>query len=367
MHALFVLSKKSFSAFAILIFLSGCHIGYITKAAITEADILLSSREIDALLQSTGEITNDVREKLSLVKEARRFGIDTMGLTPKNSFTRYTDIDKSELAWVLIAAKEDSFELKTWWFPIVGRVPYLGFFKKEDAEIKALKLKAEGFETSIRPTDAFSTLGWFNDPVLSTTLKRDPPSIASTVLHESLHSTIWIPGSVPFNETLAQFVGLEGTRALFAKKFPLNDTKSKQIRHGINNWVDGQKKIAEIVEELTVELSEIYNCTCITREEKLKQKALLYRNAARKVKKIFPTATMLQTPNNAELIQLSLYMTKANLFEKLFKSQGGDWSCFIAALKELRDEARDSGKDPFELLAVHLARLYEYNLQRVTY
>lgn len=347
---------KCFLPIAALLFLTGCHLGYITKATITEADILFSSKNIDSLLQSSDELTHEDKEKLSLVKEARSFGIESLGLTPKNSFTRYTDIRKSELAWVLVAAKEDSFELKTWWFPIVGRVPYLGFFKKEDAEEKATALRAEGFETSIRPTDAFSTLGWFNDPVLSTTLKRDPPSIASTVLHESLHSTIWIPGSVPFNETLAQFVGLEGTRALFTKKFPLNDTKSKRIRHTINNWVDGQKKIAGIVEELTVELSEIFNCTCMTREEKLKQKALLYRSAARKVKKIFPTATMLQTPNNAELIQLSLYMTKANLFDKLFNHEGRDWSCFISALKKLKDEGGSSGKDPFELLDVYLGK-----------
>ncbi|NLF25648.1 MAG: aminopeptidase [Deltaproteobacteria bacterium] len=187
----------------------GCSPLYITQAVYQESLILLRRRSISKVIADPNTHP-DLKIKLQLVLDARAFAM-RIGLEPRGSFTKYTHMDQDVLTWVLAASRPDAFILKQWWFPFVGRVPYRGFFEKADALSAAAALQDQGYETSIRGAEAFSTLGWFNDPVLSTTLQRSAPSIVETVLHESTHSTIWVPGHVDFNESLANFVGIQGT------------------------------------------------------------------------------------------------------------------------------------------------------------
>src|SRR5690606_33281988 len=120
---------------------------------------------------------------------------------------------------------------------IVGSVPYKGFFEKEDAEHAAQKLELAGFETWVRGTDAFSTLGWFDDPVLSTTLSNSIPSIVDTVIHESVHSTVWIKGRVDFNESLANFIGGQGAYQFFKEKYELCQSEDPGCKAKISEWL----------------------------------------------------------------------------------------------------------------------------------
>src|SRR5690606_4806050 len=143
--------------------------------------------------------TPDVRRKLELVLQARAFADSQLGLAVGESYTTYSWVDSDTLLMVLSAARKDRFVPYTWWFPIVGRVPYKGFFNFNEAYQEARELEAEGYDTHVRPSAAFSTLGWFNDPVLNTVLRYDDVSLVSTVVHEILHNSIFVPGKVGFN------------------------------------------------------------------------------------------------------------------------------------------------------------------------
>jgi len=188
--------------------LSGCSPVYLIQSGIEQSRILLARESISELLKSN-QLDQELKTKLELVLEARDFAAK-MGLTPGQSYLQYVKIPRDSLAWVVMATPPDSFSFYTWWYPIVGTVPYKGYFNQDHAYCLADRLEFKGLETSVRGTDAMSTLGYFNDPILSTTLSRAPHLVVNTVIHEIFHATLWIPDHVAFNESVANFIGLPG-------------------------------------------------------------------------------------------------------------------------------------------------------------
>jgi predicted aminopeptidase len=191
---------------------------YIARAAWEEGKILARRRPIAALLADTATVHADERRALQLVVDARRFALDSLQLDAGESFTTYSALERDTLVLVLSAARRDTLAAYTWWFPVVGRFPYKGFFDFDEARRTAESMRARGFDTSVRPASAFSTLGWFNDPLLSTTLALDSLDLANTVIHELTHNTLFVRGEVTFNESFASFVGARGAIRFFAAR-----------------------------------------------------------------------------------------------------------------------------------------------------
>ncbi|MFI5239395.1 MAG: aminopeptidase, partial [Gemmatimonadales bacterium] len=187
---------------------------YLSRGAWEEARILSRRQPISAMLADPATPPT-LRAKLTVVEAARRFAHDSLGLRTGDSFTTYSHVDHDTLVLVLSAAYRDRLVPYTWWFPIVGRVPYKGYFDFNAGRQAARNLKSQGFDVYIRPSAAFSTLGFFNDPLLNTTLSADSMDLANTVIHELTHNTYYAAGSVPFNESFASFVGARGAAALF--------------------------------------------------------------------------------------------------------------------------------------------------------
>ena len=158
------------------------------------------------------------RAKLQLVLAARSFAHDSVGLRTRESFTMYSKLRRDTLVLVLSGAYRDRLQRYTWWFPVVGRVPYKGYFDFEAAQHARERMASDGFDTSLRPASAFSTLGFFNDPILSTTLAGDSLELANTVIHELTHNTFYAPGQAVFNESFANFVGSRGAAWLFRSR-----------------------------------------------------------------------------------------------------------------------------------------------------
>jgi len=211
----------------------GC---YISRAAVEEARILSRRQPIARVVadsSATSKTDAATRAKLGLVVAARTFAVDSLGLKAGKSFTAYSRLDRDTLVLVLSAAYRDRLERKTWWFPVVGRFPYKGFFDFDEAKKTAVKMRADGFDVTVGASSAFSTLGWFNDPLVSTTVAMDSISLANTIIHELLHNTYFAKGRVPFNESFASFVGGRGAEHFFRAR-----GDSASLRRAQDDWQD---------------------------------------------------------------------------------------------------------------------------------
>ena len=337
------------------VFTSACSPGYVLQAAYEQSKILVARRDIDSVIADP-ETPPDHKEKLRLVQDARAYA-QTMGLTPGGSFTTYAEVSRDPLAWVVVASRRDAFALYTWWFPIVGSVPYKGFFDKEGAEAQVKELEANGYESSMRGTEAFSTLGWFDDPVVSTTLKNPPLRIANTVIHESVHSTVWIPGHVAFNESLANFVGSQASVGFFASRLGECRKATSSCEREEQQFVATRKEdafqyeLGDLIERVYSDLDTLYKRKDLSSEQKVQQRSEVFYNATEPFRRAHPTVKILKEVNNSEIIQLKLYLTKLSLFKALFDKHGGEWAAFINAIRDIKKNIEeDPKKDPFEVL-----------------
>jgi len=208
---------------------------WLLRAAWEEGRILVRRRPIAELAAPGSGADARTRGKLALVLAARAFAADSLALDAGRSFTRYTDIGRDTLLLLLTGARRDTLAPVTWWFPIVGRVPYKGFFDADAGRAAARRLEAEGRDTYLRPASAFSTLGWFDDPLLNTTLAQDSVDLANTVIHELTHNEFYAPGQAAFNESFASFVGARGSERFFLAR---GDTaRAAEARR---RWADDQ-------------------------------------------------------------------------------------------------------------------------------
>ena len=331
----------------LLLFLCGCSPGYYIRAAYEEGRILWRRTPITTVLAEDG-VTPDVRRKLEMVLELRDFAAEDLGLNVGGSYAAYSRVDRPVLLHVLSAVPKTSFEPYTWWFPFVGRMPYKGFFDGADAREEARTLAARGHDTHIRPAGAFSTLGWFDDPLLGRLLKLDRVSLADVVLHELLHNTLFVPGSVAFNESLANFVGKRGAIEFFTRR---HGPESPEARAARREWRE-EIEFSGAMMELTRCLRALY-AEPVPDAEKLSRREQVFAQSRRQW-----AETVTGTPqhryasfsrtrlNNAVILQSLLYVTDLARFEELYQREGKD---LPRAIEAVRDAARDA-EDPFDAL-----------------
>lgn len=327
-----------------------CSPVYVIKAGIAEAKILRARRPIPEVLADPATDA-DTRGKLAWVLEARRFAVERMGIDAGEAYTMYTRLERDTLALVLSAAERDRLVAKTWWFPIVGRVPYKGFFDEEDARSAQARLETEGFDTYLRPTAAFSTLGWFNDPILSTVLRADDVDVVETVLHELSHNYLFVPGQVGFNESFATFSGRVGAIELFCTR-PGSGPDSVKCARARARWRDEQR-FSGFLDGLVEELRAVYGTTA-SRDEKLRRREEIFAEALERFDaEVAPTfedftyGGFRRTPlNNATLLGRIFYYHRLPGFQALLDGHGGDLAAALAALKA----GAGTVDDPFSLL-----------------
>ncbi|MFQ5536970.1 MAG: aminopeptidase [Gemmatimonadota bacterium] len=344
--------RRLLGAFALAAAAGGwaCSPIYVIKAGIAEARILRARRPIVEVIADTA--TDDTtRGKLTFVLEARRYARDHLGIDVGDAYTTYTRLDRDTLAMVLSAAWRDRLAPRTWWFPIVGRVPYRGYFDLDDALRAQAELEAEGLDTYLRPTAAFSTLGWFNDPLLSTVLRGDEIEVVETVLHELSHRFLFLPGRVRFNESFATFVGRAGAAHFFCTR-PGGGPDTVKCHRAQARWRD-YLRFSVFVDDLVDELQALYARTDVDAAAKIRMREPIFQAAlirfdeeVRPSLENFSFAGFRRTPlNNATLLARMRYFHRLPGFQALLEREGD----LPAVLRFLREGAGEA-EDPFVLL-----------------
>jgi predicted aminopeptidase len=307
----------------------GC---YVSRAAYEEARILARRQPIPQLVARDG--TEPVlRAKLALVLEARQFAIDSLGLKAGESFTAFSQLDR------------DRLERKTWWFPVVGRFPYKGFFDFAEAQRTADALRADGLDVTVGPSSAFSTLGWFNDPLVSTTVKADSVTLVNTVLHELLHNTYFAKGDVAFNESFATFVGGRGAEHFFRAR-----TDSALLRRAEDDWHDDLllgafwERTAHAIDSVFAALPESATAARIMARD------TVYAAARRRLidsigpmLRTYPKGWGARVPlNNAVLLSRRVYADRLDRFDSVYVASNRN---LPAAIRAVIAQHRKAGTD----------------------
>ena len=315
-------------------YLASDDVRYVSRAGIEEIRIL-QAREPIAELVADRSTDPAVRHALRLVLESRDHAAE-LGLAAKETYTTYSDVGRDTLLLVLQAAPKDCICPYTWKYPIVGRIPYKGFFDFGAARRTRDRLAALGYDVYLRPSGAFSTLGWFNDPLLSTALTRDSVELAATVFHEIAHNTLYVKSATPFNESFAQFVGYRSAESFFASRADTANARQAADR------LHDEMVLGEFYAELVARLDSLYAgkpdsaaLEAGRAEAGAWARARLEGPVGAKLRS-FQVGRLPERPvNNARLIGVMLYRTRLDLFDAWFQRHGRDVEASVRELEEL--------------------------------
>ncbi|MCX7787183.1 MAG: aminopeptidase [Spirochaetes bacterium] len=320
--------------------LSSC---YILK----QGTILLSfhskAESVEELIRKQ-DLDPQTRIFLERVQDIRSFATDTLGLETNSNYTRYVELEQNHLAYVVSATDKISFTPHEWKFPIVGKVPYKGFFQLEDAKTEAERLRDLDLDVWIRTVDAFSTLGYFSDPLYSFMKSYKIHQLAELIIHEQAHATLYVKGQSQFNEEFATFVGREGARLYIRLRFG----ESSPEYATLEAWEKDQKTFLQEVQQLIRILEDLY-ATPLTREEKLRRKAILIQEFQQKFlasyEQLFQTESFKgfsKLPvNNAYLYLYRLYYPENQFFQRLYLDLEKDLPRLLQVTKRIKGKKGD--------------------------
>jgi predicted aminopeptidase len=267
---------------------------------------------------------DSLKTRLKLIDEIRQYAIDSLGLKDTKNYKTLYDQKGKEIMWVVLASEEFRLQPKQWKFPIVGTVPYKGFFNKDKALRLKKELEGEGYDVIIRNPGGWSTLGWFTDPILSKMLNRSEGDLANLIIHEMSHATIFVKDSIDFNENLATFIGDRGTERFLIYKYGI---QSKEYSDYMNEDVDYLKYVNHMLAGAK-QLDSLYGT--MKEADSLQQKKSIKKNLIQKIVMSMDTLSLALTkdpskrfqnalPNNAYFMNFRTYQSKQVTFWDDFK------------------------------------------------
>jgi predicted aminopeptidase len=278
---------------------------------------------------------DSLKAKLVLIQDVRQYAIDSLGLRDTKNYKTLYDQKGKELLWVVTASEPFRLIAKEWNFPVLGAVPYKGFFNHELALAEQKRLEKEGWDVTVRNPGGWSTLGWFTDPILSGMLSRSTGDLANLIIHEMVHATIFVKDSVEFNENLASFIGDRGTEKYLADRYGVDSQEVLQYSREDQEY---NRIVAHMLGACDY-LDSVYTSIA---EKPLPEKRLIKEHSIRHIMEAVDTLQLeifnspskkylSQLPNNAYFMSFRRYQSKQDDFWSALKHDfSGDLRAFIA-------------------------------------
>ncbi len=329
--------------------LSGCEtVSYYYQSAIGQISLSSQRQPIKELLNES-VVDEKLLQRLQLVEEIKGFAKTELKLPVENSYSSYVDLQRPYVIWNVYAAPEFSVESHKWCFLVVGCVSYRGYFSEEDAKTKAKQLKAEGYDVHVGGIAAYSTLGWFNDPVLSTFIQRDELGLVNLLTHELAHKQVFIKGDTVFNESFATAVANRGIQLWFEKE---SDGESPSLKRFMHKR-EQKQEIVKLLMFYRDKVQAVYQDSALSADEKRAgKKAVLsdlneaYLSRQKQAGWNDGYDSWISTMNNAKLATVANYQRFVPAFDQLLIQNKFDIDAFyqevseISALPEKKREER---------------------------
>jgi len=321
----------SFLLLACAFALSGCEtLSYYSQAVRGQLGLMGAARPVEAWLADPAT-PPDLRARLQEAQRIREFASQRLALPQNGSYGSYAELGRPYAVWNVYAAPRFSVEARQDCFPFAGCVSYRGFFSEEDARRHAAQLREEGNDVYLGGVPAYSTLGWLDDPLLSTFIRYPDTLLARLMFHELAHQRVYLKGDTAFNESFAVAVEEEGVRRWLeagGRGGELDALRAARLRR--------QEFVARVA-QARERLAEVYR-------EKMPEETRLARKAEEweKLRRDYP-AIVPAEPNNAYLVSIALYTQLVPQFERLLAGCGGDLAEFysrVEAIASSRQTAR---------------------------
>ncbi len=313
--------------------LSGCStLGYYGQAAIGQTRIVLAREPLNEVLVDP-DTPVVLRSRLQTAQDILTFAERTLGLRPEGQYSTFVETGREAVVFNVVAADEFSLVPMTWCYPIVGCLPYRGFFKAEKAHALAATLRAQGADVHVGGVPAYSTLGWFSDPLLDTFIAWPDGHLANLLIHELTHGRIWVKGDAVFNESLASFVGHQGALAW------LDGRDAERTRY--LNDEDAEARFGVFLLQLRNALQAVYS-GALDRAAKRLERTRTYdrfRVCYRRHRSILGGGrydkVIDSRLNNAYLAARRTYDHHRSAFAVFFARGSGDWGAFFEAVEHV--------------------------------
>jgi predicted aminopeptidase len=340
--------RGALAALASLPLLAACgYAEFLWQGAQGQVELIAGARPVDDVLASTAD--PQLAGRLERAREIRAFASRELALPDNASYRRYTDVGRPFVVWNVFAAPPLALEPRQWCFPVAGCVNYRGYFKEEDARAEAARIAARGDDVHIGGVPAYSTLGWFDDPLLSTFIRYPETALARLVFHELAHQVVYVKDDTSFNEAFATAVEEEGLARWLAAQagtprhaaLVAEAARGERLRDGFRRWA----------REARAELAAIYASGANEVEQRARKAAVFERmRAAYEAAKSGEGGLAGYDrwfaghdgggPNNASLAAVALYDDKVPSFRALLAKERGDLPSFYARVRELAAKPR---------------------------
>jgi predicted aminopeptidase len=323
---------------AVGVIMCGCSSYYLQSVKGQLAVFSAQQPIVETLRNQAQTLSEQEIKKLKKILKIRNFASKNLKLPENNSYTEYANLHRPYVVWNVMASPEFSLESTEWCYPVVGCAVYRGYFQQQDAEEFAAEIRQQGFDVTVVGVPAYSTLGWFDDPVLHATLQWPMTQIAGLIFHELAHAQTYISGDSAFNESFATTIEIEGVKRWLTSTNNTQDWQAFELRK------TRQQDFVEFVMHYRGKLEELYKKQA-TKTEKRIQKQGIFAKMQRSYKKLKSDWSgfqgydkwMSQPLNNARMNTVATYHQHVSAFTQLLAKHNGDLTKFYRAVEDLAD------------------------------